>query len=397
MRDTSRPVLLDVSRLVARNWTGKRSTGIDRVAYAYLRHFAPRSLAVIQFRGMVRVLDFQRSDQLFAMLLGPSAGFRAKFAKLLPRVLFARTPVVDLAGLVYLNVGNGDFDLPAHRNWAEREGVRTAYFIHDLIPTLQPQFSRPYASARNRARVRSALRHGDQIIVSSKVVARDLRAYSAAEGLATPELVVSPIAGETFDPKPASLDQPYFLCVGTIEPRKNHALLFKAWRDLAQRLGKDTPRLVIVGQKGPMTGRILDPLRAPELGPHIELREKCRDDELASLLNNATALLFPSLAEGFGLPLAEALQIGTPVIASDIPTFREIGQGIPTFLAGHDHAAWADAVIAHSANRATQADKSARSAQFTAPTWAAHFDVVERAIAPSRLKTRLHYETSLAS
>ena len=212
-----------------------------------------------------------------------------------------------------------------------------------------------------------------------------------------PDLIVSPIAGQALRPEVRTGSEPYFLCVGTIEPRKNHALLFDVWRDLAARMGERTPRLVIVGQSGPMSGAILDPAAEQQLAPHVELLEKCPDRDLADLMGNASGLLFPSLAEGFGLPLVEALQMGTPAIASDIPIFREIGQGIPTFLGVEDREGWVKAVLDHASARVSADTSAERAARFAAPEWSDHFKTVEAAIAPSGLKTRRHYESSLAA
>jgi glycosyltransferase involved in cell wall biosynthesis len=109
---------------------------------------------------------------------------------------------------------------------------------------------------------------------------------------------------------------------------------------------------------------------------------RCDDLELAGHLAGARALLFPSLAEGYGLPLIEALSSGTPVIASDLPVFREIGQGIPDLLDPIDGPAWERAVMAYA-----EADSSPRAAQlermagYRAPAWENHFSEVDKWLA----------------
>lgn len=380
-------VLLDVTRIVATRWTGRRPTGIDRVCNAYLAHFRTRARAVVQHRGVIRVLDGPASQRLFDLLEAPRDRFRPRLAALLAAALAAAPQRPPRPGIAYLNVGDTDFDLAAHRAWTGRHAVRAFYFIHDLIPALHPEFSRPHAVRRHGERVRSALRTGAGVIVGSRAVERDLAAFAAAHGLALPPVALAPLAGSGLGAASPPRDPaaaPLFVTVGTIEPRKNHRLLFDAWRLLAERLGDKTPRLVLAGQTGPLTGQLLAPLDAdPALRRHITLLPACSDTELAALLGEARAVLMPSLAEGFGLPLIEALEAGVPVIASDLPVFRETGQGLPLLLDPHNPAAWAEAIASLARQGQESADAlaaEARARQFVAPRWTDHFAAIESLI-----------------
>ena len=391
MSPEGRDALLDVTRLVSRSWTSRQSSGIDRVCYAYLKHFRPRALAVVQHRGVVRVFDARRSERLFDLLLGPDQEFRRKLVAFAPGALANPVPETRLAGMTYLNTSHTDFDLAAHHDWVARSGVRAVYFIHDLIPVLHPEFTRPHAVKRHLGRVREALRHGGGIVTSSHVVARDLAAFAKSEGLDCETPLVAPIAGETFEGAGDQDGEPFFLAVGTVEPRKNHRLLFDIWRGLASRLGEATPKLVLVGQQGPLTGDILAPLADPALAAHVEWRASCDDAELAQLIASARAMLMPSFAEGFGLPLVEALAMGTPVVANDIPIFREIGQGAALLLDPANPAAWTEAIATMTSTPRPQAKP------FDAPTWPAHFARLESWLAPRALKSGAACESSLAA
>lgn len=375
----ARPVLLDVTRLIARSWTGRQATGIDRVCLAYLRHFRDGAQAIVQHRGLIRVLSDADSAALFDLLQGPDIAARRRLARQLAAALVARSPREGLAGRPYLNIGHTDFDLAVHHAWIRKSRVRPIYFLHDLIPVLHPEFSRPHAVRRHLGRVQSALVNAAGIILGSEAVRRDLAGFAVTRGLPLPPLAVAPLAGEEFvRPMPAAPADPtpYFLCVGTIEPRKNHRLLLELWQRLAARLGAETPRLVIAGQTGPLTGDLLAPLGADAaLAVHVEHRRACSDAELASLIHHARAVLVPSLAEGFGLPFVEALQAGTPVIASDLTVFREIGQGAAILIDPADSRAWEQAVCD------ALAQPGQRVTGFTPPRWPGHFDVVERFIA----------------
>src|SRR5581483_8051415 len=123
---------------------------------------------------------------------------------------------------------------------------------------------------------------------------------------------------------------PYFVCVGTIEPRKNHLLLLNVWRRLAERLGAAAPRLVLVGQRGWENEQVIDMIeRSPAVRGLVEERNDLSDAAMAKLLAGALA---PSFGEGYGLPLVEALALGVPALASDIPAFREVAGGVAELL-----------------------------------------------------------------
>ena len=114
------------------------------------------------------------------------------------------------------------------------------------------------------------------------------------------------------------------LMVGTIEPRKNHALALDAMEHLWARgnpLG-----LVIAGKPGWMFEKFLQRVSAhPQLGNRLHYIERPSDNELAYCYARASGLLFPTAGEGFGLPLIEAAEFGTPILASNLPVLREIG------------------------------------------------------------------------
>jgi glycosyltransferase involved in cell wall biosynthesis len=177
--------------------------------------------------------------------------------------------------------------------------------------------------------------------------------------------------------KPKPFDRPHFVVVGTIEGRKNHELLLKIWKRMAQADGT-VPLLVIIGQRGweaEATTAMLD--TAAELKGNVLELGRCPDEDVASIIAGARALLMPSFAEGFGLPVVESLELGTPVIASDLPVFREIVGDIPTYLDSSDASAWEDTIrsfVTDCPERTRQLD---RIAAYHPPDWATHFKVVD--------------------
>jgi glycosyltransferase involved in cell wall biosynthesis len=181
-------------------------------------------------------------------------------------------------------------------------------------------------------------------------------------------------------PSPRPAPGPYFVILGTIEPRKNHLLLLHLWLEIVQRPDAPPPRLYVVGQRGWECDDVVDLLErcAPLKGVVIE-RNRCDDAEVAALLQHARALLMPTFAEGYGLPVAEALAAGTPVIASDLPVFREVAGEVPEYVDPVDGRRWMELILDYarpdSARRAAQLE---RIETHRPMTWARHFEIVDR-------------------
>jgi glycosyltransferase involved in cell wall biosynthesis len=373
-------MLLDVSRLVWRRWAGRLPTGIDRVCLAWLEHFADRAQALVQWRGRVRVLSRARSARLFALLREGGPGFRRRFAAMVPGIVLARHDGGDLAGRLYGNIGHTGLDQPGLAAWIAQSGVRAVYLVHDLIPITHPEFCRAGEAARHERRMRHALDHACGVIANSRATADELAAFAARLGLSLPPVHVAWLGPPDLPAQvsPARLDRPWFVAVGTIEGRKNHVLLLQVWQRLAAQRGAATPLLVIVGQRGweaELAHAMLD--RDPVLAGHVIELGSADDATLAGLIAGARALLMPSFAEGFGLPVIEALLLATPVIASDLPVFREIAGTIPLLRDPVDGPGWLDAVCALADDGPERTRQRAAMAGFRAPSWPDHFAGVE--------------------
>jgi glycosyltransferase involved in cell wall biosynthesis len=374
------PCLLDVTRMVARRWTGLRPTGIDRVCDAWLARFSGQAQAVVQHAGVFRIFGHRDSQRLFALLAGPERGFRRRMAAFAPFALARARSHMPEKGALYLNVSHTEFDRTGHQRWVAASGLRAVYLIHDLIPMTHPELCRNRAVTRHRGRVRGSLRNAAGIIVNSRATAAELEHYARSNGLPLPPMLTAPLAGADLGAAahvtpPA---RPYFICLGTIEPRKNHALLLAVWRRLAARMGGGAPALIIAGQWGKGSAAVRRALEGdPLLRAHVTVLDSCDDAAIGALVRNARAMLLPSLAEGFGLPMVEALALGTPVIASDLPCFREFGQDIPALLDPLDEESWFETILAFTGDCAERRRQLGRLPSFSAPTWDEHFGLVE--------------------
>ena len=158
-------------------------------------------------------------------------------------------------------------------------------------------------------------------------------------------------------------------------------------------MGAATPLLVILGQRGweaELALAMID--RDTAIGAHIvELGTAC-DAELASLIGGARALLMPSFAEGFGLPVIEALQSGTPVIASDLPVFREIAGPIPCYLDPGDGPGWLAMIQAFCQDGPERTRQVSAMSAYRAPVWPDHFAAVETWLAALAIIPETHRE-----
>ncbi|MDK3159666.1 glycosyltransferase [Kamptonema cortianum] len=378
------PLLLDCTRMLARHWSGANPTGIDRVADAYRKHFATRALATIQLRGRHRVLSKGQSERLFAILDAPIDTLRQRFAGLgrgLAAVMGTEGPsFTPPAGSLYLNVTHTNFDLERHLSWVRSRNFRPVYLLHDLIPIEHPQFTTPHKFARHRGRVRGALEAACGIIANSHATARDIATFARIEGLAMPPILGAPLGTPHLPQPPARHAPPHptFVYVSTIEQRKNHMLLLDVWQRLIARHGERAPRLMLIGRWG-IGSRLVRQryLNDPLLRRFISIRTNCSDAEVAEQLTSARALLAPSHAEGFGLPVAEALALGVPVIASDLPAFREVGGNVPTFLAPKAPEAWLRAIEGFMTDGPERRRQLLALAEWSAPDWRDHFALVE--------------------
>ncbi|WP_439890889.1 glycosyltransferase family 4 protein [Ralstonia sp. 25C] len=288
------------------------------------------------------------------------------------------------AGSVFFNVGHTGLHRESYVNWLGQSGLRPVFMVHDLIPITHPEYARDGERNRHERRIAAMLRLGSGLITNSRATLDALRAYARERGLAMPATTVAPLAGADLpvgDSVPL-LDGPYFVMLGTVEPRKNHAMMLQIWREMAAR-GGPVPRLVLIGQRGWNVEHVYGLLdRCSELAQLVILRPDCGDAELATWLRHTRALLFPSFAEGYGMPLAEALAMGTPVIASDLDVFHEIAGSVPDYLSPLDGIGWRNAILDFASSASSRRGKQAgRIRNFRASGWDQHFASVDQLLA----------------
>ena len=402
--------LLDLTRLISRVGRGPW-TGVDRVEAAYLKQFLAETEPIF---GLVRVshqfilLDRAGVRALHQRLVGDVDWGRSDAVALLKRRLNdqRRRAEADLRrlsiatckhdrlgkmldrhlpdGTTYYNVGHANLSGEALEQIQAKQGLSSAIMIHDTIPLDHPELQRLEAVETFEKRLRAVGKFADRVIYNSVQSRIDAERYFAAWGRA-PEGVVAHLGVDLPEADaielPAGLDltHPYFVTIGTIEPRKNHALLLDVWEDLAGDTAQDTPTLYIVGSRGwgneDVFGR-LDALKGTD--SRIKELSGLSDPALAALLEGSAGLLFPSLAEGYGFPPLEAAARGVPVVATDLPIYGEILRDIPVYALPNDRYSWTTTIsrLAEQKQAGTGQRKPGKRPKI--PTWSDHFDLVLR-------------------
>ena len=405
---TASAYLLDVTRSLRR--AGRLPTGVDRVERAYLRALLDQDQPVF---GLVRTrlgyllldrvglqhfldrlegrLPWGRLGALALIGRGDSVRRRAESSlrrdamargvpRRLPAMLARRLP----QGVSYVNVG--------HSNLTDRvlqavkaQGARVVVLLHDLIPLTHPETQRPETAERFASKVERVRKHSDLILCNSIATEAEVVTHMAKSG-AVPPCLVAPLGVEMQDAvaepfeMPDGFDPaiPYVIILGTIEPRKNHVMLLDIWDQL---IAEGVPlQLVICGQRGWISAAVMDRLdQVRDRGVPVFELPGLSDGEIAHVMEGAAALLFPSLAEGYGLPAIEARARGCPVICSDLPVFREVLGNNAVYLPVNDQYSWTIKMteLAHPPQADPHLNRS-ELARFVPPSWQEHFNVVLR-------------------
>lgn len=397
--------------------------GIDRVELAYARHFLHRwpgdCLAVLPtiwgvrcfereraLRGIaaletlwqeaavepwhdsvyVRTKSFLAGDaveasqgkQLTPTILKQTQGFlrllratRFSFGRAIARALPVRS--------IYLNVGQLGLFRPALTWLHRRPDVRGVFMIHDVIPLEFPEHHLPIGIRMHKAIMRNAAEFASALIVPSHAAAVSVRRRLEPSHRTDAPIHVEhlPVPSEFLQPMTADRDlagRDYFVICGTIDSYKNHLLMLRIWSELVERRGRQAPKLVIAGSPGVTGHKVLQFLAEhPAISGHVMIASGLSTAGLRQLMGNARALLMPSLAEGFGLPIVEALAQGTLVLASDIAAHREAGQGgAVTYIPAEDVTQWRFQI-----EQLAGAAMGRKLSKYSPKTWNEYFSGVE--------------------
>jgi glycosyltransferase involved in cell wall biosynthesis len=405
-------IVLDISRLLGLAWHGQPS-GVDRVEIAHARHWRGLSSENVTFvaqspwgwfsalpDGFARSLLVEADAVVAPGKEGGLARFRAMVAAAISRKLWGggrwalAQRLNQKKDSIFLVISHRAVHKEGAIAGVVAAGARFVPMLHDLIPLTYPEYCRPHSSVQHEQRLRVISSLAAGVVTPTHHVAREFQARMRGMGLAQPPVqavglgldlpaalpnLTRPTVTAIPPPQARADASPYFLMLGTIEPRKNHLLALQIWREFAQAGATGQPRLLIVGRRGWENEGVFRLLERTDFAGLVEERGRLPDSEVAKLMRGATALLAPSFSEGYGIPVAEALACGTPVLASDIPPVHEVGGDVPEYIHPANFVGWSETIraMAHPGGAVRQAQLQ-RLTAWQPPRWDHHFQAMER-------------------
>lgn len=340
---SSRPLAIGVSAVLLDTREGYRKAGIGRYVLRMLdglaRQSDPHTYHVFVPEGAELEPHWRTSRLRFH-----TVPFQNRVARVWWEFAQPRRIARELGLDVWFSLATG---LPA------KFPGRRAVMIHDLVPLLYPRFFRRRKAAYQVLALNYACRRSDLVITNSEATKADIeRRFPHRRG----NIVVTPLgpgnvgrplhAKEVGDEDLRVLGVPngrFLFTLGTLEPRKNLGALFRAMAILGGEDGRDL-HLVVAGARGWRESGIVTELRSLGVEDRVTFLGYVADEDLPKLFARCEAFVFPSVYEGFGIPVLEAMLLGAPVISSNHPAMVEVGGDAARYFDPNDPGAMAQAI-----------------------------------------------------
>lgn len=348
-------MIIDITRLIGRTLKGYQPTGIDRVCIEYLSYFRGITKVSIYLFNKLWVVNEKFSTLLIDKIVAIDA---EGLKKILFLALFNLTKP-EKKELFFNLSHSGGLNHSKYVKTLRKYDLKNIFMVHDLIPIEHPELAKPEERQKHKQRIENILLLHDLILTNSEQTRQKLIDYANTDlkipidtekivvnylGLSS-ELINVPETDFSLLKEKYGFKEQYFVVLSTIEPRKNHLILFYAWKTLYALLKEKTPQLVLIGRRGWENEQVVDFIERSNISPFVKEINSCSDPELKTILKNSQALLMPSIDEGFGLPVLEAIMLDIPVVCSNIATFVELFKDIPFYCSWNDASDWVDTVL----------------------------------------------------
>lgn len=291
-------------------------------------------------------------------------------------------PVQLAAGSVYVSLGlDWDYkDMAQLYRLKQAHGFKTLFFCYDIIPVRFPHLCVADVSRQFAHYFADLAWAADRVLCISESTRRDLRNFLERVGVPSPPTAIIHLGGEiqsggetqgaVSDTITRLLNAPYILFVSTIERRKNHEILYRAYTRLVEE-GVPLPRLVFVGMPGWGVHDLLTDIALdPRVQGLIVQLDHVSDTELAMLYRHAGFTVYPSLYEGWGLPVAESLAFGKFCLCANTASLPEVGRDWVEYLDPWDLPAWVERLRHYITHPEDVAAHNARiAAEYRAHPW----------------------------
>lgn len=229
----------------------------------------------------------------------------------------------------------------------KQSGVKIVFLVHDILPITHEQFFKHQDAKKiHHKYITNIARHADLIVSTSEVGKKEITKYLKSHNINIPKINSLNLGADiTTDFLSSTKNiiekdiQNLFLMVGTLEPRKAHAQVIEAFTILWEQYTRQKtiysalPILMIIGKKGWLIDETIKMIyKHPLFNKNLFYIENADDLELLAYYQKADAIIVASYAEGFGLPLVEAMHQKKQIIARDIPVFKEIAEDYPFYF-----------------------------------------------------------------
>lgn len=402
-------VLFDCTRLIERR-KAVTPTGIDRVDIHYLNHlfkkYPDNIVGVVQYGqrlvamkhehlsllrdtlalrwisdNKIKVPDSVELDVAYAKgkELAKTLESHIKEDLIHPNILDFLVKKKSQKN-IYVNASHLGLDKEALMlSIKQHLNCKMLFFIHDIIPIDYPEYVAANGDIIHKKRINNVSLVADRVIVNSRYTRDRVESYLSKCGYRVPDIDILYIGADTHFKDIVSCDanildgKKYFVSVGTIEPRKNHIMLFNIWRRWIEERD-DAPYLVLIGKRGWEIKTVTNMLDlSPALRSRVVELSGLSDQDMVSILKGSQGLLFPTFVEGWGMPLAESLSLGVGAVCSDIDVFKECGQNLATYIDPLDAKSWYDELVKINLSKDIQNEMRAKAAQYVSPDWADHY------------------------